>query len=91
MQTASRTATSTKKTSTLKKSGKPKSRSSQLLNHLIKGRTISGTQALRTFGIYRLSAVIHGFRKKGMKIETKMITRKGRTYGVYKFIEEKAK
>jgi hypothetical protein len=83
------------------KSGKPrkpyvltkirKSRSNQLLNHLLKGRTISGTQALRTFGIYRLSGVIHEFRKRGINIETKMIKRKGRTYGVYKFVEKKAK
>ena len=67
-----------------------KSRSAQLLNHLMKGRTISGTQALRTFGIYRLSGVIHEFRKRGINIETKMVKRKGISYGVYKFIEKKA-
>lgn len=66
-----------------------KSRSNQLLNHLMKGRTISGTQALRTFGIYRLSGIIFEFRKRGIDIETTMIKRKGRTYGVYKFTNKR--
>ena len=60
------------------------SRSQKLLLHLLKGRTISGTQALSKFGIYRLSAVIKNWRDKGFKIETKMVTRLGRRYGVYK-------
>jgi hypothetical protein len=60
------------------------SRSQKLLNHLLRGRTISGTQALRMFGIYRLSAVIHNWRGKGFTFETKMITRNGNRYGTYK-------
>ena len=51
--------------------------------HLLKGRTISGTQALANFGIYRLSSVIKNWRDKGFQIDTKMITRSGRRYGVY--------
>ena len=54
--------------------------------HLLKGRTISGTQALSMFGIYRLSGVIKVFRDRGFDINTKMITRSGRRYGVYKMI-----
>ena len=50
---------------------------------MLRGRTISGRQALNNFGIYRLSAVIHGFRKRGFIINTKMIKRNGTTYGVY--------
>ena len=60
------------------------SRSQKLLLHLLRGRTVSGTQALNKFGIYRLSAVIKNWRDKGFKIETKMVTRLGRRYGVYK-------
>ena len=52
--------------------------------HLLKGRTINGVQALNKFGIYRLSSVIKNWRDKGFKIDTKMITRNGRRYGVYK-------
>ena len=59
------------------------SRSQRLLNHLLRGRTVSGTQALTMFGIYRLSAIIFNLRQKGFTIETKMITRKGTRYGVY--------
>ena len=60
------------------------SRTRKLLLHLLRGRTISGTQALSKFGIYRLSSVIKGFRDKGFTIDTKMVTRLGRRYGVYK-------
>ena len=70
-----------------KKSGTSKrhiSRSQKLLTHLVKGRTISGVQALAKFGIYRLSAVIHDFRKRGFVIETKMVNRNGNKYGIYK-------
>ena len=61
-----------------------KGRSHKLLLHLLRGRTISGTQALANFGIYRLSSVIKNWRDKGFTIETKMINRNGRRYGVYK-------
>ena len=50
---------------------------------MLRGRTISGTQALRMFGIYRLSAIIFNLRQKGFTIETKMVTRNGNRYGVY--------
>lgn len=51
---------------------------------MLRGNTINGHQALARFGIYRLSAIIHNWRTKGFAIETKMVTRKGITYGVYK-------
>ena len=68
----------------IKKVKRKVSRSQKLLLHLLKGRTISGTQALSKFGIYRLSGVIKVFRDRGFKIDTKMVTRLGRRYGVYK-------
>ena len=63
------------------------SRAQRLLMHLVKGRTINGMQALRQFGLYRLSAAIHNFRKRGFTIETKMVQRNGNKYGVYKLTE----
>ena len=60
------------------------SRSQKLLTHLLRGRTINGKQALNQFGIYRLSAAIHNYRKRGFVIETRMIQRNGNKYGVYK-------
>ena len=59
------------------------SRSQRLLNHMLKGRTVNGRQALTRFGIYRLSSIIHNWRKKGFNIETNMTTRAGNTYAVY--------
>ena len=63
------------------------SRAQRLLTHLVRGRTINGMQALKQFGIYRLSAAIHNFRKRGFTIETKMVNRNGSKYGVYKLTE----
>ena len=60
------------------------SRSQKLLNHLLRGNTINGHQALRRFGIYRLSAAIFNFRKKGIEIETVMTERAGMKYATYK-------
>ena len=62
---------------------KPTSRSRKLLKHMLRGQTINGRQALTRFGIYRLSAIIHNWRKKGFNIETNMTTRAGNTYAVY--------
>ena len=50
---------------------------------MLRGRTINGRQALTRFGIYRLSAIIFNWRKKGFDIQTNMITRGGNTYAVY--------
>ena len=70
---------------TSRKNGTHKvSRSKKLLTHLLRGRTINGKQALNQFGIYRLSAAIHNYRKRGFTIETKMVQRNGMKYGVYK-------
>ena len=60
------------------------SKSNRLLKHMLTGRTINGRQALARFGIYRLSAIIFDWRKKGFEIETNMIKRNGDTYAVYK-------
>ena len=59
------------------------SRSHKLLKHLLSGKTINGRQALTRFGIYRLSAFIFNWRKKGFTIDTKMVKRQGSTYAVY--------
>ena len=60
------------------------SKTQKLLKHMLTGKTINGRQALSRFGIYRLSAIIFDWRKKGFSIETNMITRAGTTYAVYK-------
>jgi len=63
---------------------KKRSRTTRLLNHMLRGRTVNGRQALNNFGIYRLSAIIFNWRKKGFDIKTKMVTRGDSKYAVYK-------
>lgn len=43
-----------------------------LRNHLRSGRSITGIQALKLYGIYRLSSAINRFRNSGMNIRTVM-------------------
>lgn len=63
------------------------SRAQRITNHLLRGNTINGRQALTRFGIYRLSAVIFNLRKKGFVIDTNMVKRNGYTYAVYNLKE----
>ena len=63
---------------------RPQSRAQKLLSWMLNGNAVTGRSALKKFGIYRLSAVIKNWRDKGFTIETKMVTRLGRRYGVYK-------
>ena len=55
-----------------------------ILDYLEQGHTITQLKALRLFGCMRLGARIHDLRNEGHNIITKMVTRKGKTYGQYK-------
>lgn len=47
-------------------------------------RGITGLDALRNFGLYRLSSTIHELRSEGHNIKTDMMTREdGTTYARY--------
>ena len=51
------------------------SKKSKLLNYLqTHKRGITGLDALRKFGLYRLSSAIHELRKEGYDIKTEMMT-----------------
>ena len=60
------------------------SRTQKITNHLLRGHTITGRQALYRFGVYRLSALIFNLRKKGFVIETIMNGRNNVKYATYK-------
>lgn len=47
-----------------------KSHSDKIAALLLKGKTITGIQALNQFGCFRLSARIKDLRNQGMNIET---------------------
>lgn len=53
-------------------------------SHLNEGKGITGLDALRTYGCYRLSAVIHKLRHTfEMDIKTEFITKRGKTFAKY--------
>ncbi len=56
---------------------------------LLNGFAISGLDALKEFGLYRLSSVINRLRNEGLPIKTKMVTRNGVTFAKY-YIETDA-
>lgn len=42
--------------------------------HLLNGGQISGLEAIKLFGVYRLSSIINRLRNEGLDIKTSMIT-----------------
>ena len=48
--------------------------------HLKYGNSLTGLEAIKKFGVYRLSSVIHRLRKKGLKIHNDMSTGYARYY-----------
>ena len=52
----------------------------RVLQHLQMGKGITPAQAIKEYGVYRLSAVIYTLKKDGYNIETKMVAHKNR-YG----------
>lgn len=56
--------------------------------HLDDGKAITGLDALRTFGCYRLSAVIHILRHKfEMNIVTEFVTKRGKVFAKYSLVK----
>lgn len=55
-------------------------RDNRVLQHLLKGNTITSLQAIREFGNTRLSDTVYQLRRKGYNIQDKWIKTKNR-YG----------
>lgn len=52
-----------------------KSKHNEIRNHLLRGETITGLQAIELYGVYRLSSVINRIRNRdGLEVETTMVT-----------------
>lgn len=62
------------------------SKQDKVLAHLKKGNTITGLEAIRLFGLYRLSSAIHQLREKGYNIHTEMVQENGEEYGRYSLL-----
>lgn len=56
--------------------------------HLLDGKSITGLDALKLFGLYRLSHAIYMLRKDGMKIKTEDVNKNGAIFARYSLIIE---
>lgn len=64
-----------------------KSQNTRILEHLLKGNTITPLEALGVFGVYRLASRINDLRKSGHAIETTIKDDKhGHHYAEYKLV-----
>lgn len=63
-----------------------KTQNEQIKAYLIKGKAITPMDALNKFGCFRLSARIKNLRDEGLKIATKYVTKKGKTFASYSII-----
>jgi len=58
-------------------------------NLLLRGDSITPIEALHRFGIFRLAAIVHTLRQKGLKITTTMIDAStNRKFAEYKMVSE---
>lgn len=55
----------------------------RVLNHLLKGKSITKIQALKWYGLLNLGDCVHVFRNRKYDIKTVMKKRKGSEYAVY--------
>jgi len=60
-----------------------KTKKLKVLDRLLSGRSVTGKQALSSFGLYRLSRIIELIRKDGYAVKTEMVKRKGVTFARY--------
>lgn len=68
---------------------KHSTQTAQILEYLQNGGSLSGFDAWQMFGAYRLGAIIHNLRKRGIKIKTTMQEREnGAAYAVYSLNRE---
>ena len=55
----------------------------KVLNHLLKGKTLTKIQALKWYGLLNLGDCVHVLRKRKYDIKTEMKTRNGTEFAVY--------
>lgn len=68
----------------LKSFGARKSQEVQILAHLFAIGPITPMDALERYGCFRLSARIKDLRVRGVPIETRKVTRNGKTFAEYR-------
>lgn len=61
----------------------PAGQTTQILNHLQSGHTITPLEALDMFGCFRLGARIYDLKRAGYEIKTEMVTENGKRFARY--------
>ena len=61
-----------------------RSQQDKIIDYLATGRSITPLQALSRFGCMRLGARIWQLKREGHRIQTDMVTRKGKTVASYR-------
>jgi len=64
------------------------SKHDQIKQHIESGKPITGLQALKQYGVYRLSSVINRLRKDGLNIITQMVEENGEKYAKYQLVKQ---
>jgi hypothetical protein len=66
------------------------SQCTNILNHLLSGKTINPLQALNKYGCFRLGARIYDLKQDGFNIDNRMIIAKnGKKYAEYSMRSDK--
>jgi len=60
-----------------------KSQNERILNHLLKGNSITPLQALSMFNCLRLSGRIHNLRSQGYEIKTDIVIKGNKHFAKY--------
>ena len=60
-----------------------KSQNERILNHLLKGNSITPLQALSMFNCLRLSGRIHNLRSQGYEIKTDIVIKGNKRFAKY--------
>jgi len=64
------------------------SQSTQILNHLKQGNSLTPMEALNLCNCWRLADVVYKLKNKGHNIQTTLIKKNGKTFAEYKLKRE---
>ena len=56
----------------------------RIIDYLATGKPITPLLALRRFGCFRLGARIYDLKRDGHRIDSKLVTRRGKTFAEYR-------
>lgn len=64
-----------------------RSQESRIIDYLATGKALTPIMALRRFGCFRLGARIYDLKRDGHRIDSRRVTRNGKTFAEYRLKE----